>query len=209
MKKNFFQAIFFRVHRQQVADETRRMSDDIAEVIYKDLDPSDQLANTACYVCGELGEFDATGVMLLCDYKSSSMSKACDRPTHLFCAGLTAKPAGKWYGPCCVDLVLTKEDEQVRNFMLDNNLNYTKGMTMADATDAVKAKTARQLAARQKVDADNRNAAPRANGTSSRFSDLSGGKRKMSDRFAELEECKGFLSEAEYDSKRAALIAML
>ena len=78
-------------------------------------------------------------------------SNACNRPTHLFCAGLTRIPQGEWIGPCCTPLVRDAEQERVKTYMEQQHLKYTKETTMEEATAAVCEKQRRQDAAALQV----------------------------------------------------------
>ena len=85
--------------------------------------------------------------MLLCDFKSASMREACNRPTHVFCAGLTRVPRGEWIGPCCAPLILDAEEKRVKAYMEEHYLKYIRGTTMENAVVAVLEKQRRQDAA--------------------------------------------------------------
>lgn len=85
--------------------------------------------------------------MLLCDFKSASMREACNRPTHVFCAGLTRVPRGEWIGPCCTPLILDAKEKRVKAYMEEHYLKYIRGTTMENAIVAVLEKQRRQDAA--------------------------------------------------------------
>ena len=137
------------------------MEDSASDAIFETLSREDRLANAACFVCNELDETGPKGPLLLCDYRSASMPYVCNRPTHVFCAGLDAVPDGKWIGPCCEGHVLSNKDKEVKSLMEKNELKYSKGMTMEDALQALQTKAARQAVARYQVDQEKRDAESR------------------------------------------------